>query len=67
LIGVEFTVEELEEKSVRYGFRIFKQEVAVLLANGQLTIVAADKQTRRAVQISLEFAEKLKPFNKQDF
>lgn len=56
--------ESLKEKSLKYSFKIFNKESAVLLANGHVVIVAADKQTGRATQIPREFAEKLKLFCK---
>jgi len=64
LIEVELTVEELKEKSIKYGFKIYNQESAVLLANGYVTIVAANKKTGKATQIPKEIVEKLKPFCK---
>ena len=64
LIKVELSIEELKEKSVKYGFRIVNQETGVLLANGYTVIVAADKQTAKATQIPSEIVEKLKPFTK---
>jgi acyl-CoA thioester hydrolase len=62
LIEVELAIEELKEKSIKYGFKVFNKESAVLLANGYVIIVTADKQTGKAVQIPREIAEKLKPF-----
>jgi acyl-CoA thioester hydrolase len=63
-IEVELSIEELKEKSVKYGFKIVNKESAVLLANGYIVIVAADKQTGKATQIPSEIVEKLKPFAK---
>jgi len=64
LIKVELTIEELKEKSIKYGFKIFNRESAILLAEGYVIIVAADKQTQKATQIPKEIAEKMKPFCK---
>jgi acyl-CoA thioester hydrolase len=64
LLEIELTVEELKEKSVRYGFKIYRKESAVLLANGYAVIVAADRQTGKATKIPQEFVEKLKQFYK---
>jgi acyl-CoA thioesterase FadM len=61
---VELTIEELKEKSVKYGFRISNKETSVLLANGYMVVVAADKQTGKAAQIPLDIVEKLKSFIK---
>ena len=63
-IEVELSIEELKEKSVKYDFKIVNKESAVLLANGYLVIVAADKQTGKATQIPSEILEKLKLFAK---
>ena len=64
LLEVELTIEGIKEKSVKYGFKIFNKETAVLLANGYVVIVAADKQTGKAIKIPKEIMEKLKPFCK---
>jgi len=64
LLEVELTIEELKEKSVKYGFKIFNKESAILLATGYVVIVAADKQSGKATRIPNEIVEKLKPFCK---
>ncbi len=64
LIEVALTIEELKEKSIKYGFKIFNKESAVLLATGYMVIVAADRQIEKAAQIPKEIVEKLKPFCK---
>jgi len=64
LLEVELTIEELKEKSIKYGFKIFNKESAILLANGHVVVVVADKQTGKATQIPKEIAEKLKTFCK---
>lgn len=64
LLEVELTVEELKEKSIKYGFKIFNKEAEALLAVGHVVLVAADKQTGKATQIPKEIAEKLKPLSK---
>ena len=64
LVEVELTIEDLKEKSIKYGFKIFNKESAVLLANGHVVVVVANKQTGKATQIPKEIAEKLKTFCK---
>jgi acyl-CoA thioester hydrolase len=64
LLEVELTIEDLGEKSLRYGFKVFNKESAVLLANGYMVVVPADKRTGKATQIPKEIAEKLKRFCK---
>jgi acyl-CoA thioester hydrolase len=65
LLEVELVIDELREKSIKYGFKVFNKESAVLLANGYVVIVAADKQTGKATQIPKEILEKLKIFCNQ--
>lgn len=67
LIEVELTVEELREKSVKYGFKIFNKESNTLLANGYVVIVAADQKMGKAAPIPKDMVEKLQPFCKQGF
>jgi len=62
LLEVELTIEELKEKSVKYGFRISDKETATTVADGYVVVVAADKQTGKSTQIPMEIAEKLKSF-----
>ena len=64
LLEVELTIEELKEKSIKYGFKIFNKESAILLANGHMVVVVANKQTGKATRIPKEIAEKLKMFCK---
>jgi acyl-CoA thioester hydrolase len=64
LLEIELAVEELREKSVKYGFRIVSNESNMLLATGHVVVVAADKQAGKATQIPREIVEKLKPFCK---
>lgn len=67
LLEVEMTVEELREKSVKYGFTIVNKGTGELLALGYLVAVAADKQTGKATEIPSEIIDKLRPFSKQIF
>jgi len=62
LIEVELTIEELKEKSIKYGFKVFNKESEELLAEGYLVIVVADKKSQKAVPIPSEIVEKLEPF-----
>lgn len=64
LLEVELTIEELKEKSVKYGFRVSNKETGDLLAVGHVVVVTVDRQTGRATQIPLEIVEKLKAFYK---
>ncbi|MBS7616965.1 acyl-CoA thioesterase [Candidatus Bathyarchaeota archaeon] len=62
LLEIELTVEEIKEKAVKYGFKIYKNETKELLANGYVVAVATNKQTLKATQIPKEIVEKLKTF-----
>jgi acyl-CoA thioester hydrolase len=62
LLEVELTIEGLGEKSIKYGFKVFNKETGVLLADGYMVVVVADKQTGKATQIPKEIVEKLKAF-----
>ena len=62
LLEVKMRVEEIKEKSIRYGFNIFNKESTVLLANGYIVIVAVDRETGKATAIPREITEKLKQF-----
>lgn len=64
LLEVELTIEELKEKSVKYGFRVSNKETGDLLAVGHVVVVTVDRQTGKATQIPLEIVEKLKAFYK---
>ena len=64
LLEVELTIEEMREKSVKFGFKVFNEETTVLLATGYVVIVAADKQTGRATKIPEDIVEKFKSFIK---
>jgi acyl-CoA thioesterase FadM len=63
LLEIELTMEDLKQKSVKYGFKVFNKETAVLLAVGNVVVVVADKKTETAVQIPKEIAEKLRQFS----
>ena len=64
LIEVELTVDEMKEKSLKYGFKIFNKETALLLATGYIVLVAANKKTGKATQIPQDIVNKLAPFAK---
>jgi acyl-CoA thioester hydrolase len=64
LLEVELAIENLGEKSIKYGFKIFNKESDVLVANGYMVVVTADKGTGKATQIPKEIVEKLEAFQK---
>ncbi len=65
LLRVELVVEEMLEKSVKYGFIVFNDASGEQLAQGYVVLVAASTQTGKAIAVPQDFAEKLKPFTKQ--
>lgn len=67
LLEVELAIEELKEKSIKYGFKIFNEDSAALLANGYVVIVAADKQTGKATQIPKDYCGKAEDFLRIEF
>ncbi|MEM3580497.1 MAG: thioesterase family protein [Candidatus Bathyarchaeia archaeon] len=62
LLEIELTVDEVGEKSVKYGFKIYNKETAELLADGYIVAVAANRHTLKAMEIPKEVAEKLKAY-----
>jgi acyl-CoA thioester hydrolase len=62
LLTIELSIEEIREKSVKFGFSIRKNKTSQLLAEGYIVVVAADKEAGVAVKIPKEIAEKLKAF-----
>jgi YbgC/YbaW family acyl-CoA thioester hydrolase len=65
LLEVEVTVEELREKAVKLGFGVVNKGTEDFLAGGYLVVVAADRQTGKAVGIPLDVVERLRPFARQ--
>jgi len=63
LLEIELTVEELREKAVKYGFKVYNKETAELLANGYLVAVAVNRHTLKATKIPKDVAEKLKAYH----
>ncbi len=64
LLEIQMTVQELKQKSVKYGFKVFNNKTKELLANGYVVVVAADRQAGRATLIPKEIVDKLEPFTK---
>jgi acyl-CoA thioesterase FadM len=55
VLDVALEIDELKDKSVKYGFKVANKETTDLLAVGYLVVVAVDKRA----------LERLKPFQKQ--
>jgi acyl-CoA thioester hydrolase len=65
VLELELIVEEMREKSVKYGFRTLNKQSNTLVAEGYVVLVAASVKTGKATAIPKDFAEKLKPYAKQ--
>jgi YbgC/YbaW family acyl-CoA thioester hydrolase len=62
LLEIELTVEELKEKAVKYGFKIYNKENEELLARGYLVAVAVNRYTLKTTEIPKDVSEKLKTY-----
>jgi acyl-CoA thioester hydrolase len=62
IVEVSLKVEEIREKSIRYGFTINNLTTGKKAAEGYVVIVAASITENRAVPIPKEIIEKLKPY-----
>ncbi len=62
LIEVSLRIDELREKSIRYGFTINNLTTGKKAAEGYVVVVAASISENHAVPIPKEIVEKLKPF-----
>jgi YbgC/YbaW family acyl-CoA thioester hydrolase len=62
MLEVSLSIEEVKEKAVRYSFTVEKKDGGVIVAEGYVVAVAADKNFEKAVIIPPEIAEKLTLF-----
>ena len=60
-LEIYLTIEEIREKSVKYRFAIRKED-DVLVAEGYVVVVAANRKTGKAIIIPFDIVEKLKAF-----
>ncbi len=61
-LDISMSIEEIKEKAVKYGFVVKKKDSGILVAEGYVVAVAADKEFGKAVNIPAEIMEKLKAF-----
>jgi len=61
-LEVSLSIKEIKEKAVKYGFVVKKKDTDVLVAEGYVVAVAADKEIGKAIKIPFEIVEKLKAF-----
>ncbi len=59
---ISLTVKKIGERSVKYGFVATKRDTDVLVAEGYVAAVAADRKIGKAIKIPSEFIEKLNAF-----
>jgi len=61
-VEVELWVEELRDKSLRYGFRIHNRSEGKVAAEGWVTVVSIDISRFEAVRMPEEFRRALTPY-----
>ncbi|MFQ6068134.1 MAG: acyl-CoA thioesterase [Candidatus Bathyarchaeia archaeon] len=62
ILEISLSVKEVREKAVKYGFIIKKKGTDILVAEGYVVAVAANKEIGKAINIPSEIIEKLKAF-----
>jgi len=62
VLEIGLSIEEIKEKAVKYGFMVKKKDTNILVAEGHVVVVAADKSFGKAINIPSEIVEKLKAF-----
>lgn len=60
-LEISLTIKEIREKSVKYGFEVRKKD-GVLVAEGYVIAVAANRKTGKAIKIPSDIVEKLRVF-----
>jgi len=66
VLEVSLAVDEVGEKSVKYFFSIAQKESGLLVAEGYIVLVVADKKLGKAVNIPKNIAEKLQAYKKSN-
>jgi len=61
-LEISLSVEEIKEKSVKYGFVVKKRDADTLVAEGYVVAVASDEEIGKAIKFPSEIVEKLKTF-----
>ncbi len=61
-LGISLSIEEIKEKVVKYGFIVRKDDADILVAEGHVVVVAADKEIGKSIKIPSEIIEKLRTF-----
>ena len=61
-LEIELTISEMREKAIKYFFNVRNKNTEETLAEGYLVVVAASKQTGKAIRIPEELKKKLEPF-----
>ncbi len=62
MLEICLTVSEIREKSVKYGFVAQKKDTNVLVAEGYVLAVAADRNIGEAIKIPSDIVEKIEAF-----
>lgn len=61
-LEISLTINEIRKKAVKYCFLVKKKDTDILVAEGYVVAVAADKKFGKAIDIPLEIVERLKAF-----
>jgi YbgC/YbaW family acyl-CoA thioester hydrolase len=64
-LEISLTINEIRQTSVKYGFEVRKKD-GVLVAEGYVVAVAANRKTGKAIKIPSDIAEKLRAFEADD-
>lgn len=62
ILEISLSVKEIKEKAVKYCFQVKEKDADVLVAEGYVVVVAADKKIGKSINIPSEIVEKLKAF-----
>ena len=62
ILEISMVLEDLQRKTVKYGFKVRKQGTKAILAEGYVVAANANKELGKAIDIPLEIADKLKKF-----
>lgn len=62
ILEILISVKEVKEKTIKYAFTVRKKDTNVLVAEGYVVVVAADRKIGKAINIPPEIVEKLKAF-----
>lgn len=62
VLEISLSIEEIKEKTVKYGFSVSKKDGDIVVAEGYVVAVNANKKTGKAISIPSGIIEKLEAF-----